>query len=150
RLLAIMELPTKVLGAARLGALKVRGVRWADNDHLLIVHSTTGMPWGLMGADTEWYQLVVYELSSHKLRTYPEPLEHIQTINSIGGEPMVRRVGNDTVLFITGIYVQDQTNLALFKVNLTTHVQNVVRLGSDATQGWLVDAQGDLVAEENY
>jgi len=29
-------------------------------------------------------------------------------------------------------------NLALFKVNLTNHIQKIVRQGGDATRGWLV------------
>ncbi|HUI61466.1 MAG TPA: S9 family peptidase, partial [Steroidobacteraceae bacterium] len=46
--------------------------------------------------------------------------------------------------------VTDQTELALFKVNLTKGSQSLVRTGSDATRGWLVDAQGEVLAEESY
>jgi dipeptidyl aminopeptidase/acylaminoacyl peptidase len=54
------------------------------------------------------------------------------------------------MLFIHGIYVQEKTDLALFRVNLTTHGQRVIRQGTDATRGWLVDDAGEIVAEENY
>ena len=92
----------------------------------------------------------LYQLSTHKLRTYPETERDLDTMNVIAGDVMVRHVGNDTVLFIHGIYVQDQTELALFKVNLTTNHQSVARLGGDATRRWIVDNDGEIVTEVNY
>jgi dipeptidyl aminopeptidase/acylaminoacyl peptidase len=150
RVLAIAELPYKLLGRALIGETKLRRLAWADNDHLLITTSTTGMPWGLSGKDTEWSQLSVFEISTQKLHTYPEPTSDIRTINTIVDEPMIRHIGTDTVLFIPSLYVQERVNLALFKVNLATHHQSVARLGGDATRGWLVDEAGEIVAEDNY
>jgi dipeptidyl aminopeptidase/acylaminoacyl peptidase len=151
RLLAIVSLADgKVIVGAKLGELKLRELRWADSDHLLITTSRTGMPFGLIGTDTEWELLSVFELSSHKLRTYPEPQEGVDTVNVLAGNLMVRHVGNDTVLFIPGLWVQDQTMPALFKVNLTTHHQSIVRQGSEVTRGWLVDDAGEIVAEDSY
>ena len=150
RILAVVELPDKLLGGGKVGELKLRQLAWADNDHLLITTSTTGMPWGLVGTDTEWYQLSVYDLSAHKLHTYPEPTSDLRTMNVIVGSPMIRHIGNDTVLFLTGLWIDERTKLALFKVNLTTHHQTIARQGSDATRGWLVDEAGEIVAEDNY
>jgi hypothetical protein len=150
RVLAIVELPHKLLGRAQIGEAKLRHLAWADNDHLLITTSTTGMPWGLEGKDTEWSQLSVFEISTQKLHVYPEPEPDLETINTIVSPPMVRHIGTDTVLFVSGLYVSQSVNLALFKVNLRTRRQTVARLGSDATRGWLVDAAGEIVAEDNY
>jgi dienelactone hydrolase len=154
RVLAIAQLsPSKVLSATKVGEVKLRELQWADNDHLLITTSTTGMPWGLSGTDTEWLQLVVFDINTHKLKVYPDNLaaqSDIRAMNVVAGSVMVRHIGNDTVLFIPGLYVQDKTNLALFKVNLTTNHQIVARLGSEATRGWLVDEAGEIVTEENY
>ena len=150
RVLAVVELPNKLRERSHIGDAKLRRLAWADNDHLLITTSTTGMPWGLVGKDTEWSQLHVFQISTHKLHTYPEPTGDLDTVNVIIGAPMVRHIGTDTVLFIPSLYVQDNTKLALFKVNLTTHHQSTVRLGSDATRGWLVDEGGEIVAEDNY
>lgn len=151
RILAIADVAAnKVLGGSKLGDTKLRDLTWADDDHLLITTSRTGMPFGLIGADEEWELLSVYQLSTHKLRTYPETERDLDTMNVIAGDVMVRHVGNDTVLFIHGIYVQDQTELALFKVNLTTNHQSVARLGGDATRRWIVDNDGGIVTEVNY
>lgn len=151
RLLAIVDLPNTLLARMNIGEVKLRDLAWADDDHLMITTSTTGMPWGLIGKDTEWHQLSVYEMSTRKLHTYPEGGDRdIRTVNAIVDAPMVRHVGNDTILFLTGLWVSDSTKLALFKVNLTNHVQRIVRQGVDATRGWLVDEAGEVVAEENY
>jgi dipeptidyl aminopeptidase/acylaminoacyl peptidase len=151
RLIAIADLPNTLLTRMSIGEVKLRHLAWADDDHLMITTSTTGMPWGLIGKDTEWNQLSVYEVSTRKLRTYPEPADKdIKTVNVIVSAPMVRHVGDDTVLFLTGLWVSDSTKLALFKVNLTNHVQRIIRQGGDATRGWLVDEAGEVVAEENY
>ncbi len=151
RVIAIADLPNVMLARMGVGEVKLRHLQWADDDHLMITTSSTGMPWGLIGKDTEWEQLSVYEISSKKFRTYPEPADkEIQTLNTVIGAPMIRHIGNDTVLFLTGLWVDDSTKLALFKVNLTRNVQKVIRQGGDATRGWLVDEAGEIVAEENY
>jgi dienelactone hydrolase len=151
RLIAIADLPNTLLARMGIGEVKLRHLQWADDDHLMITTSSTGMPFGLVGKDTEWDQLSIYEVSSKKLRTYPEPADKdIRTVNTIVRAPMVRHIGSDTVLFLTGLWVDDSTKLALFKVNLTNHVQKLVRQGGDATRGWLVDAAGEVVAEDNY
>jgi dipeptidyl aminopeptidase/acylaminoacyl peptidase len=151
RRVIIADLPNTLLQRVSFGEVKLRHLAWADDDHLMITSSTTGMPWGLIGKDTEWSQLSVWEVSTKKLHTYPDrDVKDVDTINAIVTSPMVRHVGNDTVIFLTGIYVKESTKLALIKVNLTTHLQSVVRLGSDATRGWLVDEAGEVVAEENY
>ena len=111
------------------------------------------MPWGLRGTDIEWHQLAVFDINTLKLKVYPDTdreRDGPTFMNVIAGPVMIRHIGNDTVLFLHGIYIQDKTDLALFKVNLTTHGQRVVRQGSDATRGWLMDDAGEIVAEENY
>src|SRR4051794_6062506 len=151
RLLAIADLPNTLLVKAPLGEVKLRHLAWADDDHLMIITSTTGLPWGFIGKDAEWSILSVYEVSTKKLHTYPDLADNdIRTLNTIVSAPMVRHIGNDTVLFLTGLWVQDTTKLALFKVNLNNHMQRIVRQGGDATRGWLVDEAGEVVAEENY
>ncbi len=140
----------KVLGGTRLGEIKLRRLSWADSDHLLIVTSATGAPWGLAGEPQEWYLLTVYEVSSGKVKPYPTYLPGLNMMNVVAGRIMVRHIAQDTCLFIPGLYGPNGTRKALFKVNLRTGAESVLRLGTDATRGWLVDAHGDIVAESNY
>ena len=151
RFLAVVSLPDgKLIGGAPLGEVKLRSLDWADDHHLLIVTSRTDLPLGLIGMRSEWYMLAVYDLDSRKVRTYPQLEQKDNTMNVVAGDIMVRHLGPDTVLYIPGIVVLDRTELALFKVNLTKDKQTLVRTGGDSTRGWLVDASGEVVAEESY
>jgi hypothetical protein len=71
-------------------------------------------------------------------------------MNVVRGEAMVRTVNGHTVLFVPGIYVEGMTLPALFRIDLQTGQQSIVRRGSLETQGWLVDEAGEVVAEEDY
>ncbi len=72
------------------------------------------------------------------------------TMNVVYGRPVIQRKGNETLLYIHGIYVRDRTEAALFRVNLTTGTEVLVKEGGDATKEWLVDDSGDIVAEQDY
>ena len=78
---------------------------------------TTGMPWGLSGTDTEWDATFhVYEVSSLKLQCLSRsrtPTTDIRMVNTIVRAPMVRHVGEDTVLFVTGLWVDDSNRTRL-------------------------------------
>src|SRR5262249_34549187 len=141
RYLALAQLSPekKVLGASRIGEVKLRDLEWADNDHLMITTSATGMPWGFVGHDAEWFKLSVYELSTKKFKTYPYPDEHDQNLDTVAGIRMVRHVGNDTLLFIPSLCLRGELVPCLYRVNLATHAQRLVRDGNSNTLNWLVD-----------
>jgi dipeptidyl aminopeptidase/acylaminoacyl peptidase len=152
RILAVMSLADrKVLGGAQLGETKLRSIHWADNDHLLIYTSATGMPMGLIGEDREWSLLTVYTVSKRKLTPYPQNIDSLRIMaHVVSGRVMVRHLGNDTILYIPGYYLDQKTLPALFKVNLTTGFETAARQGSDYTRDWIVDDAGDIVAETDY
>jgi len=66
RALAIVSLAdNKLVGGGKLGEAKVRDVQWADDDHLLITVSDTGLPpIGFIGPEREFEVLRSYELST--------------------------------------------------------------------------------------
>jgi acetyl esterase/lipase len=151
RLLGVVALADqRLLGGSKLGETKLRDLAWADNDHLLITTAATGRPFGLSGENQEWHLLTVYDLRTRKAKSYPELLPDLQMLNVIAGEVMVRHIDNDTVLFIPGLYAQDRTMLALFRVDLRTGRESLVRKGTEATRGWLVNEAGEVVAEDDY
>jgi hypothetical protein len=152
RILAVMSIADhKVLGGARLGETKLRSIHWADNDHLLIYTSATGMPMGLIGEDREWSLLTVYTVSRRKLTPYPQNIDSLRMMTHVvSGQVMVRHLGNDTILYIPGYYIDQKTLPVLFKVNLTTGVETVARQGSEYTRGWSVDDAGNIVSETSY
>lgn len=155
RLIAVVSLADrKGLGGIRLGAAKLRSLEWADADHLLIVTSTTTAPWSYFGQEREWQLLQVYDVERHRAEPIPNPHrleEPYNFMNVIFEQPiMVRRIEGHTVLFITALYVQRVVMPALIRVDLNTGQERVVNMGSEATQQYLVNADGELVAEQDY
>jgi acetyl esterase/lipase len=143
----------KVLGKGlRIGSTKLRSLEWADDDHLMIVTSETALPLGLIGRKHEWYLLNVWDVDKQKMSSYPNPnkTEDVRIMNALNGDVMVRRLDGRTVLFVPGIYLSDETLPALFRVDLTTGRQLLMRQGSEQTEEWLVDEKGDIAAEEDY
>jgi len=155
RLLAIYDFTQKkVISGLRVGEVKLRSVAWADNDHLLILTSTTGLPFGFMGPDREWFSLQIYDVATHKTILVPDANRlgdsAPRIMNVIWGSPMVRRVENHTVVFVPGYTVSDRMVPALFRVDLQTGTQRIVRNGTSSTKGWLVDEAGEVAVEEDY
>ena len=153
RLIAVLSLAdNKVLGALRVREQKLRRVEWADDNHLMIVTSATTLPWGLIGQDAEWQLLQVYDVVSHKTVSVPNTsaMTSVRMMNVINGRTMVRYIGGHTVLFVNGVYVERQTLPALFSFDIDTGYEKLISKGSAATQGWLVDAGGKVIAEQDY
>jgi cephalosporin-C deacetylase-like acetyl esterase len=142
----------EVLGGLRLGDSKLRGIEWADDDHLMIITSATSMPFGLIGPQHEWYMLQVYDVVKRRSQAVPDPdrVRGVTMMNVISGEIMVRRLEGHTVLFVPGIYVTERTLPALFRIDLQTGGQRLYREGSSSTEEWLVDDAGEVAAEEDY
>ena len=152
RVLAIVDLnATKVVGATRVGDQKVRSVEWADDDHLLVTVASSTMPIGLWGENTEWHVMTVYNRKTNK---WSGLLNNVRagtnTMNVIYGRPVIQHKGNETLLYIHGLWVRDRTEAALFRVNLSTGTEALVKEGGDATKEWVVDDSGEIVAEQDY
>src|SRR3569833_3184508 len=112
RVVIVLSLADRKLMAKPLnvGELKLRSIGWADDDNLMLVTSTTALPLGLIGRVSEWSMLSVFDVNTQKLHTYPDPDQSRNRImNVISGQVMVRRIAGHTVLFIPGIYVDDET-----------------------------------------
>jgi dipeptidyl aminopeptidase/acylaminoacyl peptidase len=152
RMLAIIDVDAeKALAVLRLGDGKVRAIEWADDTHLLVTTASSVMPMELVGEKTEWHLLHVYDLQTKKFSSL---LDHIrdsaQTMNVIADRPVVVRGAKETLLYVHGVYVTDFTAPALFRINLTTGVETLVKKGGIETDKWLVDDTGEVVAEQDY
>jgi dipeptidyl aminopeptidase/acylaminoacyl peptidase len=152
RFLAVVDInDEKLVGGVRLGDAKLRSVGWADDDHLLLTTASSTMPWGLSGERTEWHLMSVYNLKTGKLSGLLNNVRgNATTMNTVYGMPVVQHKGGETLLFIHGLYVTDQTESALFRINLTTHVETMIKQGHEVTNEWLVDDSGEIVAEQDY
>ena len=153
RALAVFDFRTsKLVGGVRLGDAKIRSVQWADDEDLLVTTATSQMPMDLRGEKTEWNLMVLYDLKSGKLRKL---LDHVRadttTMNVVYGRPIVQRKDGYTWIYVHGLYIaQGVTQTALFRVNLSTGAELLVKQGAGATDRWIVDDAGEIVAEQDY
>ncbi|HTV80622.1 MAG TPA: S9 family peptidase [Steroidobacteraceae bacterium] len=128
---------------------KLRNLEWADDDNVMITTSVTD---SVRGFKDEWSMLRVYSVSKNEVRSLPgKPLEmesDDRVMNTVIGEVRVRYIDGHTVLFVPGIHLNQ--GVTLFRCDLTTRATNVVRVGDSDTSTWLVDAKGQLAAEQDY
>lgn len=140
-------------GACKVAEGKLRGITWADDDHVLMVISTTsGPPMEFTGSKSEWAMLICYDINENKvynLLTVDKSF-HEFALNNIIGTPSIRRINGETIVFVEGVYVQHHTMPALFKMNLTTGRLKIVEHGNDKSRGWLVDENGEIMASQIY
>jgi acetyl esterase/lipase len=152
RLLAITNINDfKLVSAVRVGDIRVRSIEWADDEHLLLTTASNQMPMGLSGERTEWHLMAVYDLKTNKLRGLLDRVRtDTPTMNVVYGRPVIQHKDKATLLYIHGVYVRETTEVALFRVNLTTGAEQLVKQGSGATDEWVVNDSGDIVAERDY
>ncbi len=153
RIVAVASLADrKPLGGLRAGEEKLRAIEWADDDHVMVVTSVTGVPMGFLGMDSEWFFLQVYDVMAHKTKAVPssDRISDSRVMNMISGRVMVRRLDGHTVLFVPGFHATEGGGPALFRVDLRTGQETMARRGSLRSQEWLVDEAGQVAAEETY
>ncbi|MCR5877107.1 hypothetical protein [Phenylobacterium sp. J367] len=89
RMVVVKEIATgKFLLRAAAGAVKVRAVQWAGDRHILIVHSATAMPVGIVGGRREWLMLSAINIETQKGR--PLMRDVYYGMNTIFDMPVVR------------------------------------------------------------
>jgi dipeptidyl aminopeptidase/acylaminoacyl peptidase len=153
RIVAVVALGKhEMLGALRAGDQKLRGIEWADNDHLMIVTSVTAVPRGFVGEIAEWHQMQVYDVRTGKRFMAPprDKFSDAQWMNIIRGHVMVRHLKDRTVLFVPGLQLMHQLVPALIRVDLQTQESHLVKPGRVGNLGWIVDDGGQIAAEETY
>ncbi len=151
RILAIVDVnEEKLIDGIRMGDVKLRSVEWADDEHLLLTTASSSMPIDLVGEKTEWRLMSVYNVKTKKVTALLNHVSGGTTMNTMFGTPVVQHKGNETLLFLHGMYVSDRTEAALFRVNLTSNAEVLLKEGSAATNEWLVDDTGEIVAEQEY
>lgn len=139
------------LGAAQVGDAKLRRIEWMDDDHLLITISSTSLPpFGFIGSQQEWFQLVTYDVVKAKLAGLAFDVDDARTFNVLSGSPAVRDVGGLATLFVPGLYVADRTLPGLFKYSVADRRMRLVARGSEPWTEWLVDDSGRIAVQFTY
>lgn len=152
-LLAIIDVTTrKLLTGLNLHDAVVEDLAWADNDRLLITSASSTMPWEFIGERVVWHLLEVFDLAKHTQTGLPHlrDMAGLRMMNVIRDRPEVRRIAGHTVLFLRGVYLEDEVLPALIRVDLDSGRQTMVRAGRAPLDTWSVDAQGNLAALQQH
>jgi dipeptidyl aminopeptidase/acylaminoacyl peptidase len=153
RLLTVKALrDPQVIFAARVSSVKLRDLKWADEDHLLVTTSSTSLPpFGVIGPREEWVQLADVSVARKQVRGINLTVYGEETFNSILSEPMVRTVDGKSVLFVPGLYLSNSRFLpALFRCPLDSGRTSIVSKSAVPEANWLVNQAGEVAGELTY
>ncbi len=155
RTVAIVTLATgQRVATLRAGDQKLRGLEWADDIHVLIETSAADILHGLEGLNTwqEWFQGQVYDLTTGRYFMMPKPRGANSDMNllNIIGSADVRNIKGRTAIFVTGFQVGPQGGSELIRVSVDTQTTHVASIGKPHTLYWVVDGDGEVVAEASY
>lgn len=144
--------------STKIGQTKVRSVAWAGEDHLLVSYTQTaelGMEFRVSQA--ELLGVLAVSLSTGKA----VPIFHGRkdVANVVEGEYGTAEIGGRWYGFFGGItngrtsegtpYL-DHTYPDLYRVDLDTGDISLVMRGSEASDGWLVGPDGQVIATATY
>ena len=140
----------KLLAGLNMGDTKLRDVRWAGPDHVLITASSTAEVAGLSGPKREYWMGFDYNLVTQKQKLLMAGQE--DAMNVILATPVVRFIDGVPHAFIEGVhFVNHQGMNTLYRVNLKTGVtRRLDRGGAENTDSWLVSPEGLPLAQSIY
>jgi dipeptidyl aminopeptidase/acylaminoacyl peptidase len=155
RIIAILDIKTStpLPHSLRMGENKLRGIRWADNERLLITTSVTTVPVGFVGQSSEWSQMQVLDVRTGKVSEVPQAdtFGGVPLMNAIGGQVMVRRLKDHTVLFVPGFTLAgNELARVLVRHDLDAQRSHIVKFEHAGSLGWVVDEAGEVAAEETW
>ncbi len=150
----VRSLDGQLLAKATIGLNKIRSVKWADPEHVLIEVSTTA------GIDEVAYVGEQFQAVSLNVRTgeYKQlPFKAIDTVlNVVAGRLQPGFDGKTPVLY-TPLYVTVKGNmqarsghLDLFKIDLDSGLARRVQMGDNDTYDYLAKADGTVLAKASH
>ncbi|THD83340.1 MAG: S9 family peptidase [Phenylobacterium sp.] len=152
RRVAVEDVATgKVTFVGGLGTAKVRDVRWAGDQHLIITNSVTTQPNSAeVEADRgEYFFASDLDLKAGKLHSLLHDAG--ESMNIIEGLPLVRMVDSQPTVFLEGIhFLNSQGSVSLFRIEVAHDTSKLLYAGGAATRGFVVGSDGKPLAEERY
>jgi dipeptidyl aminopeptidase/acylaminoacyl peptidase len=136
-----------VITRIRAGDQKVRDVRWAGSQHLLVTRSPgASTPFPPHG---EWWLVVDYNLQTRQ--QLPLLGDDAAAANYVFEPPIVRMRDGHTYAFVESWEWQgNRGRPALYRVDLDSGRTQVDDQPPEHGEDWLVDAGGDVVMRDQY
>lgn len=140
----------KVMAGLSMGNTKLRDVRWAGPDHVLITTSSTAEVFGLSGPKREYWMAFDYDLVTKKQKLLLNGQE--DAMNVVLSTPVVRFIDGVPHAFVEGVYFAGNQGMdVLYKINLKTGATRRLDSGaSEHTDDWLVSPEGQPLAQSLY
>lgn len=132
-----------------VGDHKIRNVQWAGDDHLLVVASNTSNAFDVVNGYREWFFGSVIDIRKKKLRPLMGKAE--ADLSAIVSIPVVRMYRGEPMVFAQGVIFSGGRGLiSLFRIDLDNGATRLVATGEPDTIDWVVDPQGQPLAQELY
>jgi len=150
RMIVVQDLATRQITLrANTGRVKVRYVRWAGDQHLIIISSVTANPMDVQTTQREWALGFSMDLRTKKVLPLLRDADY--AMNTIYGAPVVRMYGGEPTVFVQGIkFVNQQGRVSLFRIDLDRATSKLIETGGSDTRDWVVGVDGEPVAQELY
>jgi len=147
RKVAVRELATGATQVLDSQGAKLRGVRWADNDHLLIQASGASSETNLYFEPGDLSHLYDYSVSSRSFRFLLRDTESAVLFSL----PSVRTVDGETTLLMDHLMFGDNgARIGLWRIGLKLGFARAFKEGFPGTDGWLVGQDGQPLAETEF
>ena len=134
---------------ATAGQVKVRDLRWAGDQHLILTTSTTQKPLSVISERAEWFFASEIDVPAKSLRPLLGDAE--LSMNVLEGAPVIRTVGGKPLVLLQGIsFVNSRGVLSLFQVDLAHAGSHMVETGQRYTSEYVIGAAGEAIAQTTY
>lgn len=154
--------PAAVLTGVAPTDQKVRGLIWADPNHLLVIKSYAGFAHEVVSARTEWYMVQSLDVAKRQSMALlnqnhdfgPDTHVHgVVTMNVTAGTPEARMVRGHPTVFTQGVaFVGGRGTASFVSVDLTSGLETLIETAvtSYENRDWIISSQGDLLAQTTY
>ena len=134
---------------ATVGSAKVRDLRWAGDQHLILTTSSTQTPLTVQADKSEWFFASDIDVPTKKLRPLLGDVEG--SMNVLEGLPIVRTVEGRPVVMLRGVsFVNSRGVISLYRVDLTHAGTKLAETGQTNTDDIIVGSDGQAVAQSLY
>jgi dipeptidyl aminopeptidase/acylaminoacyl peptidase len=131
------------------GDAKVRSLRWAGPDHLVLTYSRTTQALGFEVGKREWFFAVEYSVKTKKWEKLLDMVP--DAMNVVAGSPVALSGDEQGSLGIEGVIVKEHVTVpTLFRVDLDSHRTKQLDVGSVNTVDWVIGPDGRGVARADY
>ena len=149
RYLTIRKTEGGGLAGVAVGDNKLRSVTWAGENNVILVSSVATEGLNFKGPAREYFVATNFDVKQNQQKTL---IGRGPTGNIILGPPQVRTMKGDPIVFLEAVQMMRGVGVdTLFRINLRTGAVKTLDHGVRYdTDGWLIDAAGEPVAQSMY